>query len=588
MLSPESSAEPGRWHTSRVEAARGPMLAVTNPHVKIITIMSCTQLLKTEFINNIVGYFTSEDPCPMIVVQPTVKLGEAWSKDRLDKMIRDTPILKQKFSKKKSRDESNTILHKSFMGGHISIVGSNAPSDLASRPIRIVLCDEIDKYPASAGDEGDPIKLVSERSDTFWNALIIHTCSPTIENSSRINYEYEASDKRVFEIPCPHCNERAELKWSQVKWDDDKPATALYYCAECDKPWQEHERLKALELGTWRATAPFKGHAGFRVNKLASPWRPMSVLAEKFVHAKNNPELLKTFINTQLAETWKQLGESPEWKKLYVRREQYAIGTVPEGVVFLTSGIDVQADRLEIVVRGWGRNKISWFIDHRVFIGTTSNLNDACWQELESYINESFPSESGKIHYSIRLTAIDSGYNTQIVYSWCRKFPMTQVIAIKGQENQASIINQPRSVDVTTHGKTIKHGLKLWSIGVNLIKAEFYGWLKQDIPAENEEFSHGFCHFPQFNEEFFKQLTAEQMVGKISKGYKKLVWEKTRARNETLDAGGVYARAAAAVVGIDRFREPHWQRMELQKGVSPHGPKVKPKRKLKRRESTFL
>jgi phage terminase large subunit GpA-like protein len=181
---------PGRWRTDRIEAARGPMLAVTDPTVRKISVMGPTQLLKTELLNNIVGYFIHQDPSPMIVMQPTGSLAEAWSKDRLDKMVRDTPVLNELIKTKKSRDSDNTILHKSFAGGHLTVVGSNSPSELASRPVRITLRDEIDKYPDSAGDEGDPSALLAERSATFWNSLDVGVCSPTIKGRSKIEREY--------------------------------------------------------------------------------------------------------------------------------------------------------------------------------------------------------------------------------------------------------------------------------------------------------------------------------------------------------------------------------------------------------------
>jgi phage terminase large subunit GpA-like protein len=225
--------------------------------------MGPTQLLKTELLNNVVAYFIDQDPAPMIVMQPTGKMAEAWSKDRLDKMLRDTPALAGRVKDKRSRDSDNTILHKSFPGGHVTVVGSNSPSDLASRPVRITLCDEVDKYPASAGAEGDPIKLIEERADTFWNSLSIRVCSPTVQGRSRIETEYELSDKRVFCGKCPHCEELEVLKWDNVQWlDTDPEGTAAYHCSLCKTAWSEQNRLDAISNGEYKATAPFKGHAG--------------------------------------------------------------------------------------------------------------------------------------------------------------------------------------------------------------------------------------------------------------------------------------------------------------------------------------
>lgn len=564
------------------------MLAVTDPNVHTITVMSCTQLMKTELINNIVGFFAQVDPSPMIVMQPTVKLAEAWSKDRLEKMIRDTPQLSDLFAPKKSRDASNTILHKEFAGGHITVVGANAPSDLAMRPIRVVLCDEVDKYPASAGHEGDPIKLVAERTATFWNALKVHVCSPTVEGRSRIQQEYEQSDMRVFKVPCPHCGEIQELEWKNVKWPDDEPDKALYHCGGCEKPWEEHERLKAISEGEYEATQPFNGHAGFRINKLASPWEPIPRLVRKFLDAKENPQTLKVFVNTQLAETWKEKGDAPEWERLYDRREDYRIGTVPEGVVFLTAGVDVQADRLECEVWGWGEDKQSWSIEVRIFEGDTSRSDSAPWKELDEYLNETFEDEKGNA-FMIRLMAVDSGYQTQTVYNWCRKYPMNRVIAVKGREDQQVIIGGGTVVDVRYGGRKYSRGFRVFPIGVNVLKSELYGLLKLPRPIEDEIYPSGFIHFPEYASDYFKQLTAEQLVTKKVRGYPKVYWEKVRERNEALDRR-VYARAAASYFGIDRFKKPRWEQMKNE--IAKKGGKTLSKGtnnyRVKRRPSTWL
>lgn len=564
------------------------MLAVTDPRVHTITVMCCTQLMKTELLNNIVGYFAHVDPSPMIVMQPTVKLAEAWSKDRLDKMIRDTPELSELFSPRKSRDASNTILHKEFSGGHVTVVGANAPSDLAMRPIRVVLCDEVDKYPASAGAEGDPIKLVAERTATFWNSLKVHVCSPTVEGRSRIQQEYEQSDMRVFKVPCLHCGAIEELEWKNVKWPENEPEKALYHCGPCGKPWEEHERLKAISEGFFEATAPFNGHAGFKVNKLASPWEPVAKLVRKFLDAKENPQTLKVFINTQLAETWKERGDAPEWERLYDRREEYKIGTVPEGVLFLTAGVDVQADRLECEVWGWGEDKQSWSIEVRVFEGDTARSDSKAWKELDAYMSETFEDARGN-RFPISVMAVDSGYNTQTVYNWCRKYPFSRVIAVKGRDTQQVILTGGTVVDVRYGGQNRARGFRVFPIGVSVLKSELYGWLKLPSPIENETFPSGFVHFPEYGSDYFKQLTAEQLVTKKVRGYPKLYWEKIRERNEALDRR-IYARAAASYFGLDRFKPHHWLRMknEIEKKGAKTISKRPVPRQIKRRPSSWL
>lgn len=546
----------------------------------------------TELVNNIVGYHVDLDPAPIIVMQPTEKLARAWSQDRLDKMIRDTPVLADKFSVKKSRDASNTILHKEFAGGHITMVGANAPSDLAMRPVRIILCDEVDKYPASAGKEGDPIKLVSERSATFWNALKVHVCSPTIEGKSRIQSEYEQSDQRVFEVPCPHCNHFQEMKWAQVRWDEGMPETALYYCEACGEAWEEVDRLRSLQKGKWRATKPFTGHAGFKVSKLASPWEPLAKIAAKFLSSKKSPEKLKVFVNTQLAETWKERGEAPEWERLYERRESYAIGTVPKGVLFLTAGVDIQDNRIEAEVVGWGRDKQSWSVQTYVFEGSTASEKDAgvggVWAQLDALLNETWENEEGST-FSIRVMAVDSGFRTQTVYNWCRRHPINRVIAVKGKESLQVLMNSGKTVDVKKGGQRISRGFKVFTVGVSIVKTELYGWLQLPAPLDGELYPPGYCHFPEYDDTYFKQLTAEHLITKISKGERHYIWEKIYERNEALDMR-VYGRAAASYFGMDRFREKHWDQLESQitKKISNSPQNLSERPKLRRRPSTFL
>ena len=571
-LSAEASSLPGKWQTDHVEVARGPMLAVSDPGVHEITVMCCTQLMKTELLLNLIGFFVHQDPAPILLMQPTVHIAEAFSKDRVDPMFRDSPALKGKLGSKKSRDGSNTILHKQFAGGHLTMVGANAPGELAMRPVRVVLCDEVDKYPVSAGSEGDPIKLAAERSATFWNYLIVKVCSPTVEGRSRIAMEYESSDKRVYEVPCPHCGEFKEMRWECVKWPEGEPDLAAYACPECGCQWTETDRQRAVGKGRWTATAPFKGHAGFKVSKLASPWEPLSKLAHKWEHClqhPENPELMKTFYNTQLAETFKEVGEVPPWERLVERREKYAPGTVPGDVLFLTMGVDVQQDRLEYEVVGWYQGKRSYSIEFNVIPGNTRDLGpDGPWVKLQELINTGQWEHESGILMPLRYTAIDSGYNTSIVYDFCRRFSITRVAPIKGVESQVMLVSAPKTLERKRNGKAPARGVKLITVGTSVIKSEFYGWLRLDKPAEGPP-PPGFCHFPEYEPQHFKDLTSEKATIKLVRGYAKEVWVKSPGvRNEALDCR-VYARAAAAVIGIDRFREKDWDKMARQLGKAP-------------------
>lgn len=551
--------------------------------------MSSAQVGKSELLLNTVGYHIHLDPAPMLMVQPTLELAEAFSKDRLTPMVRDTPCLKGKLKDAKSKDSNNTLLHKKFPGGQITLAGANSAASLASRPVRIVLCDEVDRYPVSAGAEGDPISLAKKRAATFFNRKYISTSTPTIKNHSRIETAYLASDMRKYQVPCPHCDHYQVLIWGQLKWVEGNPSSATYECSSCRKPIEEHHKLQMLKVGKWIAEQPFKGIAGFHLSELYSPWRKWSEMVVDFLAAKESPEMLKAWVNTSLGEAWEQKGDAPDWKRLYERREKYQIGSVPTGVAFLTAGVDVQKDRIEIQVKGWGRGKESWSIDNEVIPGDTSTPEP--WQKLSQFLEKTY-SSSDERNFPIRTMAVDSGFNTQEVYNWCRQYPYNRVIAVKGRENSGVLLGAPSSVDLTVNGRRIRRGFKVWIAGVNIAKSELFGWLRQERPIEGEIYPPGYCHFPEYDKEFFEQLTAEHLVRKkTTKGYFTYVWEKTRERNEALDTT-IYNRIAAAAVGIDRFKDRDWEALGLkaepnEKPVEKQVQAQPQRKEIKRRKSNY-
>ena len=559
-LSAEASAEPGQWITARAEYQRGIMDAVTDPSIEAVVVMSSAQVGKTEIVNNAIGYFIDQDPAPILLLQPTLDMAEAYSKDRLAPMLRDTPCLRGKVRDARARDSGNTLLHKTFPGGHITIAGANSPASLASRPIRVVVCDEVDRYPVSAGTEGDPVDLAFKRSTTFWNRKRLETSTPTVEGASRIAASYEASDRRKFYVPCVECGEEQPLSWDQVRWDEGKPDTARYVCRACGAEWDDAARWRAISRGAWKAEERFSGVAGFHLWEAYSPWVALTSIVSNFLKAKGNQERLKTWVNTSLGETWKEKGEAPEWQRLYDRRESYPLRLVPRGGLFCTAGADVQKDRIEIQVVAWGRGKESWCVDYVVFDGDTSRPE--VWTHLSEFLNQTYRHESGADLPMIRF-AIDSGFATQEVYAWARKQGPGRVMVVKGVDGGVSVVGAPSAADVRGDGKRLKRGIKVWPVNGSALKSELYGWLRLERPTSEsgDAFPPGYCHFPEFSDEFFKQLTAEQLVTRIVKGYRKQEWAKTRERNEALDTR-VYARAAASIFGIDRFGEMQWRQLE--------------------------
>jgi phage terminase large subunit GpA-like protein len=526
----------------------------------------------TEILNNAVGYHIDQDPAPIMVVMPTERDAETWSKDRFSPMARDTPCLVGRIADPRSRDGTNKILHKRFPGGHLTIVGANAPSGLASRPIRLLMCDEVDRYPFSAGAEGDPVNLAKKRTVTFWNRKIVLVSTPTNKGASRIETAFEESDQRQFWVPCPDCGTEQVLTWPRVRWDKGPdgahlPDTALYNCIECDAAWRDETRWAAVSKGRWIANRPFARTAGFHLNEIYSPWVRLEAMVRSFLSARaGGDEAMKTFVNTALGETWMESGEAPDWQRLADRREAWPAGTVPERGLFLTAGADVQKDRIEVDVWAWGRGLESWLVEHVVLEGGPGD--PACWQKLSDLLGRVWQHASGQ-HLTIARLAIDTGYETSAVYGWARAVGFAQVAPVKGLEgfNRSSPVTGPTYVDATIGGKRLRRGARLWTVATSTFKTETYRFLRlpaqEASPADAEARPPGFMHLPGWiDAEWLKQLTAEQLVTvRTKRGFARLEWQKLRERNEALDCR-VYARAAAWIVGADRWSEARWQELE--------------------------
>nr|DAT89587.1 MAG TPA: terminase large subunit [Caudoviricetes sp.] len=533
-LSPEASAEPGKYKTSRAEYQRGIMDAFSDPMTQRIVVMSSAQVGKTEILNNIVGYYIDQDPSTILNLQPTVEMAETWSKDRLAPMVRDNPCLTDKVKDSKAKNSGNTILHKLYPGGHITIVGANSPAGLASRPIRIVLCDEVDRYPISAGAEGDPVNLAIKRTTTFWNKKIGLFSTPTIKNLSRIEKAFEESDQRYFMIPCPHCGTFQRLVWGQVKFSKDDVKNSYYECEHCGSALNDSDRVRAISKGHWEATQPFNGIAGFHLNELNSPWRKLSEIVQDFINNKDDPETLKTWVNTCLGETWEDAGETLEPSALESRVENYT--KIPKGALILTAGVDTQDDRLECEITAWGKNEESWLVDYVRIYGDPDQPE--VWQQLDDLLAKTYTHESGA-KMSISATCIDTGgHKTQSVYEYGRTRYMQNVFLIKGVGGEnIPIIGAQSKVKC---GKS-KRTVKLFPLGVDQAKGTIYGRLKIN------EFGAGYMHFPKIcDRTYFDSLTAEKLVTKYNKGFAKRTWVKIRARNEALDCR-VYSYAALKI-----------------------------------------
>lgn len=526
-LSPEASAEPGQWRTDRAPYLRGVMDAVSDPSVETVVVMSSAQVGKTEVISNVIGYHVHQDPSPILAVMPTLELAEAYSKDRLAPMVRDTAALAALIADARSRDSGNTLLHKRFPGGHITLAGSNSPASLASRPVRLVLCDEVDRFPVSAGTEGDPVNLARKRATTFWNRKFILTSTPTIKGASRIEAAFEASDQRRYHVPCPHCEALQPLAWKQLRWPQDNPGAARYVCVECGAEIDHARKLWMLERGDWVAEAPFRGTAGFHLSELYSPWRSWGQMAQDFLDAKRLPETLKTWINTALGEPWEEDGEAVDDTGLLARREAYTLEEPPPGLRVVVAGVDVQADRLETTFVGAAGEEL-WVLGHLVLWGSPTEA--LVWRDLDAALSARYGP------YAVAGAAIDSGgHHTSQVYAFARQRIARRVYAVKGVAGMGRPLASRGS-------KVGREQARLFMVGVDTAKELLMGRLKVAEPGP------GYIHFAgDLDEEWFAQLAAEKAVRRSVKGQLRIEWVKQRPRNEALDCV-VYALAALHIV----------------------------------------
>jgi len=571
-LSSEASAEPGPWATARTPFLREIMDALSpSSPIQVVVFMKGAQIGGSEGGNNWVGFVIDEGSGSMLIVQPTLDLAKEYSKQRLQSMLDVTPRLSGKVKDVKSRDSGNATLSKKFRGGRLFIGGANSAASLCSKPIGQLFLDEIDRYPMDVQGEGDPIELVIARSRTFARRKVFKCSTPTIDGRSRIQAAFEASDKRRFHVPCLHCGHEQWLRFDKLVWPKGEPRKAQYKCDKCEQLIPEHHKTEMLAKGRWIAENPGADGglvAGFHISSLYSPigWFSWGEIAELFLKSKDDPTKLKSFVNTVLGDVWKEPGEAPDWKRLYDRRETYEMRKVPAAGIILTAGADVQKDRIELGIDAWGPGLESWAVDYIVIAGDTST--EAPWKELDKVLRRTIKHSASGVEIPIRLLAIDSGYNTQVVYNWARKHSPSQVMVVKGMETQSVLLGQPTAVDVSlSKASRIRRGLKLWPVGTSVAKSELYGLLRLEKPIDGEAYPAGYCHYPQYAEEFFKQLTAETIRVTKVRGFRKTAWEKTRERNEALDIR-IYSRAAAAALGLDRLTPEDWVELAGEVGAT--------------------
>lgn len=569
-LSPEASAEPGNYHWNRAPYQREMLDAIAHPDTKEVVVMASAQTGKSTIELILVGYLIDLAPCPMLWVAPTLEMAEATSKDRLAPMFRDSPCFKGKIKDPRSRDSGNTLLHKSYPGGQLVLAGANSPASLASRPIQVVLVDEADRFPLSAGTEGDPIALAKKRTTTFWNRMVITVSTPTVKGVSRIEKAWAGSDQRRFYVPCPHCGFEQSLSWDNLRYQGkgelDRPSNipdVMYFCGACGAGIEEHHKAEMLAAGYWQAGRESGGIVGFHLNELYSPWKSWHDVALDFEAAKSDPMQFQVWVNTSLGEPFEPDTRTRyDWENLLYRSEEsdYSQGSVPAGVLFMTAGVDVQGDRLEVGIFGWGEGEECWLIGHYQVYGVPTD--SAVWEKTEGLLNAQFDHPlGGKI--SVSRVFVDTGFETHEVYGQVRM--RRNWFAVKGVAGDRPIVGKPSLQEVNWRGERIKKGIKLYTVGIDKVKEVLLSRCRIDKPGPK------YLHLPQDAGRFWCQGFAgsEVRMQKHRNGHPYYVWETVQGvRNEPLDCA-VYAFAAAIQAGINRpnFFKGRREVLTVEKGV---------------------
>lgn len=542
----ERSAFPGKWSNDRVPFVTEIMDVLTEPEIRVVVYMKSSQVAGSEVAMNVIAYYMHMDPTYIMYLGEQEDKVRAFANESFDATVRVTPALKGIVNDDPADDNQRV---KRFPGGQLTFAWATSPAQLSSRPIRILICDEVDAYVATK--EGNALKLAEARQKTFSGSekrLLIS--SPRDAATSNIEPAYLAGDQREFYVPCPHCNEFQTLKWENIHWPDAQPELAYLQCEVCGLEIDHEEKADMLAKGRWIAGAETKHIASFKINELYSPFTTWADMATDFLSAKKHTDTLKVFVNTRLGETWKD-EETIEYEDLELHKEEYS-SPVPDGVLCLTCGIDVQKDRIEFEIVGWGVGRESWSIDKDVLLGNPEFQQ--VWDDLEARLTQRYDG-AGRT-FRISCVGIDSGYHTNQVMAFCRaaRAKGRNWFPLKG-------LSTPGNAIVRRGTKDAHHKIHVWNVGTDTAKDEVFAFLRVEQPGP------GFCHFPandeRYDDAYIRQLCSEKKMSRFKMGREYHIYEKIRAgiRNEALDIR-VYATAARAII-LPRFDA--WAEREAKK-----------------------
>ena len=540
------------------------MNAFTEPGIHRVVVKSSSQIGKSDMMNNVIGRFAHLDPCAIMMIQPTIDMAQDYSKTRIAPMIRDTKVLNNLFYDVKSRDANNTILSKVFPGGRLIMCGANSLAGLASRPIRILLADEVDRFPDSAGTEGDPVDLAAKRMTTFWNSCMGLFSTPTNEGSSRIDEEYLAGTQEEWQHKCPNCGEYHLLRhidmtvdYKEIKTPSGKKTVIVndvkWRCPHCGFSFSEKEMKQTPQKYISRnADALKNGIRSFFVNGFTSPWMTWSKIMREWLEAKGDPEREKVIMNTVFGESYKQKGAFEDEQIFLRRRESYG-AELPNGVLLLTAAIDTQDNRLEYEVVGWGKEEECWGIRKGIVLGAPNQ--DRTWKEIDNILDKTYHFADGKGLKVVRTFIDSGGHYTSDVYNYCQKNFHKQRFAIKGRGG-------PGIPLIYKIAKANNAKAPLILLGVDDGKQQIMDRLSIDSPGPL------YFHFPQdegikelsnrgYDDLYFKGIISEHKKVYKRNGVLREVWETTKnVRNEPLDLRNYNLACMKSL-------KPDWGKLEM-------------------------
>lgn len=542
-----------------------------------VSVRKSAQLGFTLLLMGWAGAIIAQRGARSMIVMPTINAGRDFVEEKFAPLIEKTRALVTRVLPTKQKSgEGSTTLVKKYPGGSCRITGANSTADLRSKTVQYVAGDEIDEWPLDLGEQGDPMAMVDARQFAFHttgNYKKLEGSTPTIKGQSRIDASFEAGDQRYYEVPCPHCGHEQALEWERLHYSETYPHRAEYQCIECGALIGHHEKMRMLRAGRWvaRNTGPGR-HPSFHLNALYSPFTTWDRMVEAYLAAKDDPLKLKTWWNLWKGESFEIKGEAPGWKELKDRADTirlYELGEVPDEALFLTAGVDVQQNRLEIVVRGWGIGGTSYVIDRIILMGETNGLD--VWIELTEVWQRTYHTKSG-LERRIEMMAVDAGFRPEMVKKWVRGKEaapkgMPRAMAVKGESRRTDwVLGGAKKSSFTLRAKDgaakDKRGaVMLWRVGSFAGKVHFYGQLGLTGPNDAGQFPVGFVHFAAgMSDDVYQQAVAEKLVPVPKRsGLVEYEWRlPAHSRNEVLDCL-VYSHAAAEALGINRMSPRDWE-----------------------------